>query len=425
VTEGELRRLLEEHSSQHSVPGAALGVLRGATTMTTYCGVADTTTGEPVTAKTRFAIGSLGKAMVATAVAHLAAEGRLAFDDRVAAHVPELSGAEWAERATLRDLMANRSGLPLLAGLEFADFEGDDDDVLSRFASSVARHEPAGLPWSYTNAGWCLLGRAIETVTGLTWEDAMAANVLAPLRMGQTTFAIWPAAEPRASGHGIVDGRSVPVERWTPRALGPAGSTPLSTVTDMLRFAQAHLDDSPLAGLRVTQAEVRIAAWLDAWCLGWARFDWDAGPVWGWDGLVSGDRAILRLLPEQGGAVVLLTNGERGRALYRSLFPELVNSLFGVGMPALRLEPSPPAAGDLARFAGSYAWPDRCLEVSATDAALMLESEQETVEAVALDERTFLVDADDPDNPTVTFGAFDESGRPGVLYEMLWGLPRV
>ena len=38
---------------------------------------------------------------------------------------------------------------------------------------------------------------------------------------------------------------------------------------------------------------------------------------------------------------------------------------------------------------------------------------------------TFLVDADDPDNPTVTFGGFDDDGRPGVLYEMLWGLPRV
>jgi hypothetical protein len=30
-----------------------------------------------------------------------------------------------------------------------------------------------------------------------------------------------------------------------------------------------------------------------------------------------------------------------------------------------------------------------------------------------------------PDNPTVTFGAFDAIGRPRVLYVMLWGLPRV
>ena len=40
-------------------------------------------------------------------------------------------------------------------------------------------------------------------------------------------------------------------------------------------------------------------------------------------------------------------------------------------------------------------------------------------------DRTFLVDAGDPDPPTVTFGAFDDTGRPGIVYEMLWGLPRV
>ena len=51
-------------------------------------------------------------------------------------------------------------------------------------------------------------------------------------------------------------------------------------------------------------------------------------------------------------------------------------------------------------------------------------SEAGAVEALPLDAATFLVDAGDPDTPTVTFGAFDDSGRPGVLYEMLWGLPR-
>jgi hypothetical protein len=33
------------------------------------------------------------------------------------------------------------------------------------------------------------------------------------------------------------------------------------------------------------QAEVSICGWLDSWCLGWARFGWDGGQVWGWDGL--------------------------------------------------------------------------------------------------------------------------------------------
>ena len=90
-----------------------------------------------------------------------------------------------------------------------------------------------------------------------------------------------------------------------------------------------------------------------------------------------------------------------------------MNVWFGIGMPALRLEPSPGAARDLSRFAGVYAWPDRRSDVTATDTRLVIESEDGAVEALPLDDRTFLVDSADPDNPTVTFGAFDESGRPG------------
>ena len=46
-------------------------------------------------------------------------------------------------------------------------------------------------------------------------------------------------------------------------------------------------------------------------------------------------------------------------------------------------------------------------------------------DALPLDERTFLTDPADPDSPAVTFGAFDAAGRPRVLYDMLWGLPRL
>jgi hypothetical protein len=48
----------------------------------------------------------------------------------------------------------------------------------------------------------------------------------------------------------------------------------------------------------------------------------------------------------------------------------------------------------------------------------VLEGDGRTREALPLDARTFVVDAADPDNPTVTFDG-------DVLYLMLWGLPRV
>jgi CubicO group peptidase (beta-lactamase class C family) len=404
------------------VPGAAVGIFRGDSASTAYVGTADVASGEPVTAETRFAVGSLAKSMVATAVARLAVAGQLALDDPIAAHVPELGGSTWADEDTLRDLLANRSRVPLLDELEFGTPPDEGDDALSRFAGRIATGEPKARFWSYTNAGWCLLGRALETVTALTWEDAMRVHVFDPLGMAEATFVNAPIDEPRAYGHEVTGDGAEPVAPWSPRSLGPAGSTLLCTLADVLRFARAHLEEPSLAVLRSTQAEIHIHAWLDAWCLGWARFDWAGDTVCGWDGLISGQRAVLRLVPERG-AAVLLTNADRGRALYRSLFAELMPEAFGIGVPPLALEPSD-RVPDLSRFAGVYAWPDRRLEVTAMDTGLVIDGDGARLHARPLDERTFLVDPDDPDNPTVTFDRFDEGGRPTVLYSMLWGLPR-
>ena len=351
----------------------------------------------------------------------------MSLEDPVVAHVPELRGATWAERASVGDLLANRSGLPLREALEF-DFAGqgdEDDDALSRFAARVAAEAPTSDLWSYTNAGWCVLGRVIETVTGEVWEEAMRNALIAPIGMRETTFATDSDSDTRVVGHQQTADGPVPVEPVVARTFGPAGTSVVSTVGDMLSFAAVHLEDSALATLRRPQPAPRIHGWLDGWCLGWGWFDWEGARVWGWDSVLPGERAVLRLVPERNAAVVLMANSDTGRALYRSLFPELLQSLFGISVPPLRLDPEPDAAGDLSRFAGVYAWPDRRVEVVATEACLLIKSEHGESEAFPLDERTFLVDSMDPDNPTVTFGAFDTAGRPRILYVMLWGLPRL
>ena len=423
MDELELTKLLREHVDRHSVPGAALGVIRGDDASTAYVGTADAGSGDRVTPETCFAVGSLGKSMVATAVARLAAAGRLALDDPIARHVPELRGSSWAETDTIRDLLANRSRIPLRDEFEFGASPDEGDDVLSRLAAKIATREPSPAPWSYTNAGWSVLGRALETVAGSTWEDAMRVHVLDPLGMAHATFAASPRREPRAAGHEVTPDGPAPVAPWSPRGLGPAGSTPLCTLTDVLRLAREHLDEPSLATLRSTHAEVRIHSWLDAWCLGMARFDWPGGPVWGWDGVISGQRAILRLVPGRG-AAVLLANSSNGRALYRSLFPELMQEAFGIGMPPSALDPPSDAASELSRFEGVYAWPDRRVEVTETKGRLTIDDDGRRMEGIPLDDRVVLVDANDPDNPTVTFGAFGDDGRPQMLYVMLWGLPR-
>jgi CubicO group peptidase (beta-lactamase class C family) len=428
VNTADLTSLLREHATMHSVPGAALGILRDGAATIAYYGVADVRTGEPVTSETRFSVGSLTKSMVATVIARLGEAGSLSMDDPIAKHVPELCSTGWAGQARVRDLLANRSGLPLLAQMEFGfDVHDDrDDGALARFAAKVDASVPAANFWSYTNVGWCLLGRVIETAAGVVWEDAMRRHLLEREGMSMTTFATSNAIPSRATGHDVGPHGPVPVQPLLARPYGPAGTTLVSTVTDLLRFAALHLDDPTLAQLRTAQERsVPIYGWLDSWCLGWARFDWEGGPVWGWDGLINGERSFLRIMPQRQAAIVLMTNASTGRALYRTLFPEVLEPAFNIRMPALGLEAWTNRLADLSRFAGVYAWPDRRVECTAAGSGLLVKTLRERKEATSLDGRTFLIDADDPDNPTITFDMFDDAGRPQVLYVMLWGLPRL
>jgi CubicO group peptidase (beta-lactamase class C family) len=427
MDEPELGTLLAEHVDRHRVPGAVVGVLTPGTRLMAAHGVADVTTGDSVGTDTVFAAGSLTKSMVATAVALLCAAGRMELDDPVARHVPELRAAPWAGRSTLRDLMANRSRVPLRADLEFGfgTHGGTDDGALGRLAAEASEH-PASVSgaWSYSNLGWCLLGRAVEGVTGSPWETAME-SVLAPAGLGSTAFGPEPTGPPRATGHDVSAGRPVPVHPVSSRAYGPAGLGTTTNVDDLLRFAELHITAPELAPLRRVHAPVSIAGWLDAWCLGWARFSWEGGAAWGWDGVVDGQRSVLRLMPANRVAIAVLTNASNGRALHRTLLAELVPRVSGLRPSSLLLTPRPGAAGDLARFAGTYAWPDRRLTVTVRADVLCLTSDDGEAEARPLDGRTFLVDPGDPDTPTVTFGGFDRDGVPSVLYDMLWGLPRV
>ena len=55
--------------------------------------------------------------------------------------------------------------------------------------------------------------------------------------MRETTFATYAVQKRRASGHAVTADGPVPVEPLVARAYGPAGTSVLSTATDLLRFA--------------------------------------------------------------------------------------------------------------------------------------------------------------------------------------------
>lgn len=419
---GNAEDLLAAHASDAGVVGATLAVARGDELEIATYGFADPG-GTPVTPDTRFQIASVTKPMVATVISRLVDRGVVTLEDVVSGYIPELTDSPWAQVATVRQLLASTSGIPLTAMREWLAPQAGDAS-LAEYCAELAADEPMWRPgtvWSYANSGWSVLGRLIECVTGEVWEDAMRAELLEPLGLKGTEFGHERSSGTRSLCFEAGDEGPVPAEDWLRRALGPGGGSLYSTAEDLAKFGRAHCDDPAQARLREDHAPVGISWFLDSWCLGWARFDGRRGSVWGWDGIASGARAFLRVVPDQRGVVALLCNTSTGRDVYRTLFPEIYRKVFGLDIPNPRHEPV--AVEDLARYEGRFAWPDMELSVEAEADHLRVVQGDEIRVCRPVDAQNFVIDAPGIDRATVGFSAF-EDGVPQVFRQWVWSLPR-
>jgi hypothetical protein len=112
----------------------------------------------------------------------------------------------------------------------------------------------------------------------------------------------------------------------------------------------------------------------DSWGLGWIRFGWDGQRLIGHDGNTIGQSAFLRVLPSEGLAVVLLTNGGNTRDLYEDLYREIFLELADLSMPAPLAPPAEPLSVDVQRHVGRYERASTIEEVFLQDGQAVLRS---------------------------------------------------
>lgn len=371
------QRRLDHLAAKHKIVGAQLGILRVGRNGTAddlvvaAYGVLSVHTGTSATTESVFQIGSISKVWTATVAMQLVDEGLVELDTAVTKVVPELrlSDPDVTKTVTLRHLLTHTSGVD---GDIFTD-TGRGDDCVQRYVELLAeanQNHPLGATWSYCNSGFTLLGRVIEKLTGSTWDQALRDRLYTPLGLTHTVTLpedalLFGAAVGHVNEEDGGEPGLAPV--WMmPRSLGPAGLV-TSTVADVLTFARMHLNGGWAAdGTRVLSAESvnAMAAHQadlpdkyslgDSWGLGWIRFDWNGHRLIGHDGNTIGQSAFLRMLPEQGVAVTLLTNSGGARDLYEDLYREIFAAVAEVEMPLPLAPPEEPVSVDVAPYVGTY-----------------------------------------------------------------------
>ncbi|GAB3584592.1 hypothetical protein GCM10027345_31800 [Hymenobacter daeguensis] len=211
-------------------------------------GLADVAAQRPVTAHTRFRIGSVTKTFVVAGLLQLIEQGKLSLNDevhKIAPEVPIDNPWEATDPVRVVHLLEHTAGFDDMRLNHVYNSTPTDP----RGAASLAvfrgelhcRWRP-GERMSYSNPGYLVAGYLLEKFGGQPYEQYLTQHLLRPLGMADASPAlrISPGAG-MAAGYAYTDGKyqAVPL---LPIYAGPAGSMSASAA-DMTRWVQFFLHD--------------------------------------------------------------------------------------------------------------------------------------------------------------------------------------
>lgn len=191
--------MVYHYMSKNSVPGATLAVSKnGKLVYTRAYGFADKESGERMKVETRSRISSISKTVTSIAIMKLMEEGKIGLDDKVFGD-GSILGNDFGKRRPYRKFVTDLTVKHCLSHHVGGWGNASNDptmmrndlnasELVSYIIDNVPLSEPPGTSFAYSNAGFMILGRVIEKVSGKNYEQYVKEEILKPL--GITTMEI-------------------------------------------------------------------------------------------------------------------------------------------------------------------------------------------------------------------------------------------
>jgi CubicO group peptidase (beta-lactamase class C family) len=288
-------------------------------------GMADRESSIPNATDTKFNLGSMNKMFTAVAIAQLAEQGKLSFDDLISEYLPNLP-TEIAEKVTIHHLLTHTSGLAdYFSSPEWQQYQNSMDTVegyFPMFIDQPLQFEP-GERHQYTNANFIMLGAIIEAVSGQSYFDYVREHIYEPAGMANTeAYAKDADVDNLAIGYTSSDasgmmgtGEQHPNTDLLPAKGSPAGGG-YSTLQDLYSFAEA-LRSGKLVSM--DSFELLTSGKVDTgfnpnmrYAYGFIEHNLDGTQVVGHGGGFPGVNSNLDIFTEEGYVVVVLSNVDMG-----------------------------------------------------------------------------------------------------------------
>lgn len=256
---------------------------------------------------TLFEIGSLTKVFTSLLMADFYRQGKLSFDDPVKKFLPEdLPVPELNARPiTLFQLATHSSGLPRNAD-NLEQFVPYGVEPFHQFLRRCKLQSVPGRRYSYSNAGYTLLGEALENLGAKPYEQLLTERILNPLQMENTHIVLKEKDNAKLAQSFGKDGMPV---NSSPRSGGSAGGLK-SSANDLLKLLDAAIQKSNSQVHRdiieTTRRRFRFSQHEYA-CLGW--FYNDILDTYAKLGQIHGYSSAIEFSRSKRIAIVVLSSG--------------------------------------------------------------------------------------------------------------------
>ena len=188
ISEQKLDELIQKTITTFDVPGMSVGVLKdGKVIYSKGFGVRSLTSKLPMTPETLVGIASNSKGFTCTALAILADEGKLDWDDKVTKFLPDFKMYDdyVTREITIKDLVTHRAGLGLGQG-DLMFFPEGGNISTEQLIHNVRYLKPAHSfrnTMDYNNIMFIVAGEIIHKISGKTWAEFIEERIMKPVGM--------------------------------------------------------------------------------------------------------------------------------------------------------------------------------------------------------------------------------------------------
>lgn len=179
---------VESRAASDQFSGAVLLAQRGRVLFQKAYGLADRENRKPHTLDTQFRFGSMGKMFTAVAIIQLVQGGKVDLKAPIGRYLANYPNQDVATKVTVAHLLTHTGGTGDIFGPDFDALKAtlrSLKDYVGLYGSRAFDFTP-GSRVSYSNYGFILLGRIVEEVSGLSYDDYIQRNIFEPTGMAST-----------------------------------------------------------------------------------------------------------------------------------------------------------------------------------------------------------------------------------------------